>query len=498
MQSVTLLIHRAVFFVLAVLSILTAQTAHATCDPYTDIKGTIQFNYSNFNQSVFVIKNNSRTCTYVISDKTGVYGGVNKVRIGVASYKVFTPISIQSCGVGTGIDDQEYVGSIRAFSNRNNPPGERTLTPGQSISFGAWQYAPAFPNCYFQLDMYIGAAIGNFRTEGWYCERKRLLDSVAHVNGGVCRHPTPAPTRTPVPAPTRTPTPRPTATPVPTVGTLSCDAGGPYTDIPCQTAPYRLTVNGRARSSDNKPVALNWKTNCPQGSFDNAWVNPATLNLRTTANNGAPVSCQVSLTVNNSARALTCVSSVTSSQCRYDCRGVLNGPATLDRCGVCQGDGQSCLNCSLVDIQAEQRAIDISAARARSSIQHAASILARSLPLDRKARSLAKSVSKKSNAIYVETWQVAYTSLAGVMKVCANNSFCQSISNQSALGVLSGNAKKLTSLANSLLTYANRKSAQLNRSSFKRIKSHVEKARRYGVTVAKEVAKVPPQTSSCS
>ena len=31
---------------------------------------------------------------------------------------------------------------------------------------------------------------------------------------------------------------------------------------------------------------------------------------------------------------------------RQDCEGVCDGPAELDDCGVCNGDGTACLDCS--------------------------------------------------------------------------------------------------------------------------------------------------------
>ena len=115
-------------------------------------------------------------------------------------------------------------------------------------------------------------------------------------------------------------------------------------NVPCSNAPGALQLTSNVTRGDGDSVSYSWVTNCPNGAFDDASSASPVLTFQTYTEIGIPVSCSAILSVTyNGVAQTSCEASVSVSECPRDCYGTINGTATYDQCGVCNGDGTSCL-----------------------------------------------------------------------------------------------------------------------------------------------------------
>jgi len=137
------------------------------------------------------------------------------------------------------------------------------------------------------------------------------------------------------------PTPTPTPTPP---AEVSCNAGGPYLNVPCSDTPATIQLDGSGSvvPSEYTP-AFSWNTNCPDGVFSAPDSAQTSLTFSTFTGDDVPVSCNVYLTIRyGEEQEVSCPAVVTVTGCGRDCLGVIGGPAEYDVCGVCDGDGSTC------------------------------------------------------------------------------------------------------------------------------------------------------------
>ena len=330
--------------------------------------------------------------------------------------------------------------------------------------------------------------------------------------GYVCNKFTPTPTVTPTKTPTRTPTP--TNTPV---TDIVCDAAGPYTNLDCSESPVQVQLNASGSStSDGTQLQYSWSSNCPQASFNNnTAVNPLLSLITATANGTTPLSCNVYLTVTNGSNdSSSCSAPVTAKSCIRDCKGIINGTAELDRCGVCEGDGNSCLGCNSVNIQGDQLALDIAANAMRDNVlkvNKQLNVAAKNSKITSKEKKAEDKYIANSNVSaqkdYKEVWSTVYTGIPGNVISCTA-SFCVNVSTTSyKVEVSSGSEDLLENAQNGYNRIKKlEKKAKKNRSpnlkkvqkASKAAKAIVDNSKQLMNETNTSLSKIPANQSSCS
>lgn len=118
-----------------------------------------------------------------------------------------------------------------------------------------------------------------------------------------------------------------------------------------------------------------------------------------------------------------------NSSCR-DCAGTPNGSAQLDRCGVCGGDGRSCLSCTESKIDKIQAQMDGGAKALERIID---GLLAKLQKANTKFAAYAAKTKKSVHELQVRNWIISWT-LPSIIRTCENQIFCAAVSNLTLLG----------------------------------------------------------------
>lgn len=486
--------HLFSFFALALSCTLSNNSAFAagTCPNSPNPKGFLQqvqqlvVNTSN-NTAQVTLKNNG-TCS---------------VKVGLASYRKYDEI----------LSNQTIYDWVNST----------TLAPGQQI-----QMTISLPSCAAQVDVFWGDVISDYSTGAMYSSPVDRLIAAYHTNtsnhqlGGPvipgsqyctrCPHSCTAPT--PTPKPTKTPTPSPTpSNPV-------CDAGGPYSgsSIPCSTSPQTVQLSGAGSSiPGGGTLSYAWSSNCPGATFDNVSVANPKITLVTAPSSASDpaISCNINLTVTSSkGTSASCSGNLAAQSCSRDCAGTINGGAVVDRCGVCSGNGQSCVNCNSVNIQGSQLAIDNNANAQRDLVLK----INRELDIATKNAAVSKKQSNstdnyivssntQANAFYKNAWTLTYTSFPPAILTCTST-FCVNVSTASSKAAIKSNSDQLLALAKNGEARVRATLAQAKRNkakNLKKVNSASAKAKKFlnqasvlSAANTAELGKVPGVQSSCS
>ena len=92
--------------------------------------------------------------------------------------------------------------------------------------------------------------------------------------------------------------------------------------------------------------SFSWSTNCPNATLSSSTSPTPSLSFNSTDQIGASTSCTAYLTVSDSSSSVSCQATISVGGCPRDCNGVLFGQSRTDVCGICGGNGQSCLDCA--------------------------------------------------------------------------------------------------------------------------------------------------------
>ncbi|MCB0331567.1 MAG: hypothetical protein KDD70_17975, partial [Bdellovibrionales bacterium] len=151
-----------------------------------------------------------------------------------------------------------------------------------------------------------------------------------------------------------------------------CDAGSTYSQN-CTGVTTNVFLSGANSYDAENELGFIWSNDCEQAAFNDSTVENPVLGLLQPGL-GEAQDCQVTLTVKElgvlepltdtcsapisvTACSLDCFDEplglATLDECGvcdgnnecFDCLGIPFGTARVDRCGVCSGDGTSCLNC---------------------------------------------------------------------------------------------------------------------------------------------------------
>ncbi len=138
----------------------------------------------------------------------------------------------------------------------------------------------------------------------------------------------------------------------------------------------------------------------------------------------------------------TCVSPLSA----LDCNGVFNGNAVVDRCGVCGGDGTSCLQCANVNILSDQFVLDGRAA----SLKNLAEKVAAALRKAGAKKSVTNALKTSASASYNDAWVATWT-LPPAIANCQNAEFCVQSNHSDTLQAYQNSISDLTTLINNAL-----------------------------------------------
>lgn len=175
-----------------------------------------------------------------------------------------------------------------------------------------------------------------------------------------------------------------------------------------------------------------------------------------------------------------------------DCSGVPNGPSELDRCGVCEGDGQSCLECEFLDIRATQTKLDGGAKKQEKLIKRIGKRL-RQLAPDSQTTAFVQKNRKVTHELQLTNWSLAWQ-LPSDIQTCSNTTFCAQVSNLPILEEYRINSEQLRKIAR-------RSIARIKRAlggNLGKDKRFLKDAERLHATNMELADTVPISVSSCS
>lgn len=307
---------------------------------------------------------------------------------------------------------------------------------------------------------------------------------------------TPCRTSTKTPTPTKTPTGVPSSTPTNTpLPRLSCDAGGPYAEIPCGQGVATLQLDGtRVNGGDTDGLVYIWGSDCPNHTFDNVSAISPRMTFTSTAQDKTPIYCQVSLIISDVETGVrhssSCFGLVSVGECKTDCLGQVGGTAQFDNCGVCNGDGTSCLNCEDTNVAATLVKLDSNAGTQRALIESAVKLLLKTASTDKATKAYAASTLKEAEALYLQSWGFIW-SIPQVLTSCPA-AFCAEISHSGFIEGYNANSESL----NGILREAVRRLRKFGGKT-KSVTRLLNRGRKLNEENFALSASLPPATSSC-
>ncbi len=434
----------------------------------------------------------------------GLVVGVTPLTVTTISGQQYAMVRVKStatnCRVKVGMASyQKYDEIIRNQTVFNIDFGAY-LNPGEERNLSV-----LIPPCASQVDVYQGEAITDYFSD-YYCpgwpSNCRLVSAI-HTNctnpsaGGPCTGGASGTVNPAVPYCVRQP-------PV-------CNAGGSYSSgLECSASPKTIALSSNGSSGEN--ITYSWSTTCPQGSVVSTTEANPTLTLSTLVLGGGSVSCQVNLTVTDKfGLSSNCSAALVGGTCNVDCAGTVNGSATVDECGVCQGDGSTCKQCDTTDIKGTQLSIDVNLAELKNATARMVRLIDRAIGVAKltgrpasSVKASAATVLKSATASYVRGWQAVYTSIPGVILVCTSNTNCTSISTVAVKAMINSEATTLFNsvaqtrkILEQVLRKAPRSAAKSVRSIRTNSSAIIAKSKSALLREQKLIASIPDATSSC-
>ena len=294
----------------------------------------------------------------------------------------------------------------------------------------------------------------------------------------------PEETPTPTPTPTITPTPPPT-----------CSAGGPYADIPCSGSTSNIPLNGSAvLPPPSSNYTVQWGSDCPTHSFSDVQIFTPNLSFSSQNLDGTPVSCSVTMVISDLQANPVCMSTalVTVSKCVKDCAGTINGSKKFDSCGVCAGDGLSCITCNQSDVSAAQFQLDGRAANQARLVRRVANSIVRNAKSSPHQRSQAVKAANDAEALYLANWQTVW-SVPSKISSCSSSVLCSEVNFESSYTSYIGNSEKLLKLLEQNIAALKKIAGKLNRAATDQLKKGTAL---HGANVT-DIGKLPTKQSHC-
>lgn len=294
-----------------------------------------------------------------------------------------------------------------------------------------------------------------------------------------------------------------------------------YTSLSCGGSRTSADLNWTVIDPDSYPLTtpiLNWTTTCPNAVISRA--NTANANIAfDTLTNGVPTVCTATLTAFDGDKTTNETRTLGVAGCVRDCTGIINGVTTYDACGICGGNGKSCLDCSgtpfgtaksdscgvcngsglscvkcvSTNISSMQLSIDGNALAQRKLIERVANRILTSKRSNRKSITQAKLAKVEAQSLYQEQWRTGW-SLSSNQTSCENTSLCVTSSSTPVISTLGSGVKSLGNKLEKLLTIA-----KTDRSIGSReIAQFRSTSKKLMALTTKEISKLPVSQSICN
>lgn len=217
-------------------------------------------------------------------------------------------------------------------------------------------------------------------------------------------------TSTVTPTATATEPSAPSATPTSTAtGTVSASATATATPTATDSNSATATATASATVTPTNTIAIDDTQTPTPTSTATATASPTSFEEFDPTPTSTPID-EVSPTA-----TATPVPSV-------DCLGIQGGSAVVDLCGVCGGDGLSCLGCETVDIMNDQFALDGQALRQLKLIRKVRN-LALSGNASKKQKASLDSITNQASKTYDDMWRTVW-SIERYIVSCTNIQIC--------------------------------------------------------------------------
>ena len=262
---------------------------------------------------------------------------------------------------------------------------------------------------------------------------------------------------------------------------------------------------------DSAQVTVNY-TGVPNGmhpSVANGSVNPVGADGRFTVNyNWTPTTADIgtysinTTFVDSSENAAVQGSSICPlvvevvAPAPKDCAGSVNGKAVLDRCGVCNGDGNSCLGCTSQDATPMLLALDGVAQDIRRLNKRAAAIILKGRSASDKKLAKAQLVSSEKG--FVSAWTTLWTKLPVAPLTCTNTTFCSSVSFANEFAIYSKSVNEMVAINRKLIAVVKKGKSTYSAKDLKKAKAIAKDLSKLLADSTKINAAAPISSTTCS
>ena len=184
---------------------------------------------------------------------------------------------------------------------------------------------------------------------------------------------------------------------------------------------------------------------------------------------------------------------ICSLECKIltaDCNGVFGGEAKNDRCGVCEGDGNSCLNCTETNITSNQFDLDGSAEQLFSLVKRVNKLILRKGGKTKNNKTFTAKLENEGSFEYNGSWTATWSVQSNIQQ--CGSLFCVNISHVETFNTIDLHAANLHNLVKKAVKRLRRITG--NKKSGKK---HLNKAQSLYDAIQAELDGLPKTTSSC-
>jgi hypothetical protein len=280
-----------------------------------------------------------------------------------------------------------------------------------------------------------------------YCGGEDECEAVANITGPGCAVVIPSPT----------PTPTPTIS--------ACNLGGPY-QVGCSDSRVSVVI-----SPTQIPAGSGkWSSNCPNEQFNLKDMLKPVISFDAFNSSNIPNTCTVVLNMtDNLERTFSCSAQINVSPCTFDCAAKLNGTSTFDKCGVCNGDNKSCINCKDFSNREAQLLLD-GQALDQFLVARASTIAVNNSNGSRNSITKANKLLILVQGLYQLQWKNVWVNIPGVSRSCTASSPCVFVSAEPQIADYNSRALEMRNISKLILNsfpsgsrYAKKKQKLLNK-----------------------------------